>query len=582
MSNVMESPHYARVLDTRLEALSENKICYALKEGSAVQSFVPLVASSFSNQNITFNLNNIADFTARDSRLCITMTAQATITLVNSTANDIPAFQSDNFGFKQYPVNRAFSSVQHQINQASYTLQTNDILDSIARLNLLPMDCDFFENTQPDLIDQFSSATGTNFNPLQPYSTTLAGDGIYKPRTLQYSVSGTPLIPANSSSTFVITAKFYEPLITPFCNVSCDDARALYAITGELITIQLINNLWDNMFCYVLPAGLAYSVPPVVDLTTVNPVLSCIYLTPKEDTIHQIPRQSVYQYNDYSLFTNQIASGVAPHTDLPNINSQVVNFTNLPQKILIYARLSNGTRNASTPDKYLSIKNLQVVFDNGLPQFTSATPDQLYDVSKRNMLQMPRACFKQLDLNYNNEVAGALYGCGSVMVIDPALDLGIRPSDTTGSGGRYIFQVQNSTFRNDTDTAFGSITLYVVGINSAVLERVGSQYRNYLLTTPPDVINHIKDLPAINYKQYMRSLHSNLFLMGGGVSDWFKKAYNYGTRAYDLAKKHKDDLRQGYEAVSGIAKALTGKGMDRGTRLFGDNPRPSRSINYFQ
>ena len=36
MSNIMDSPTYARVLDTRLEAVSENSICYALKEGSAV------------------------------------------------------------------------------------------------------------------------------------------------------------------------------------------------------------------------------------------------------------------------------------------------------------------------------------------------------------------------------------------------------------------------------------------------------------------------------------------------------------------------------------------------------------------
>ena len=41
---------------------------------------------------------------------------------------------------------------------------------------------------------------------------------------------------------------------------------------------------------------------------------------------------------------------------------------------------------------------------------------------------MPRACFKQFQLNTNNEVDGALYGCGSVLVISPALDLGIRHS----------------------------------------------------------------------------------------------------------------------------------------------------------
>ena len=74
-----------------------------------------------------------------------------------------------------------------------------------------------------------------------------------------------------------------------------------------------------------------------------------------------------------------------------------------------------------------------VVFDNGLPQFASATPDQLYDVLKRNMLQMPRAAFNQSQLNVNNEVANeVLYGCGSVMVIDPAVDLGVRPSDAIG------------------------------------------------------------------------------------------------------------------------------------------------------
>jgi len=591
MSNVMDAPSYARVLDTRLEALSENKVCYALKEGSAVQSFVPLVSSSHSNQNTTFNLNNIADFTARDSRLVIGLGVSATISFTNTTDASINIFQADNFGFKQYPVNRCMNSTQHQINQASYTLQTADILDGIARLNLLPSDCNFYENTMPDLIDSYSSATGSNFTPLSPYTTTLAGDGVYKPRTLNWSVSGNVVVAPNATQSITINSTFYEPLITPFTNISSEDSRALYAITGELITIQWVSDLWNNMFAFTLPTGLTYTnstTPAVVSLGT-QANLFCIYLTPKEDTISQIPRQSVYQYNDYSVFSNNISlpsgANLPPQTDLPNVNSQVVNFTNLPNKILVYARVSNGSRTTATTDKYLQLKSIQVSFDNGLPVFNGATPDQLYDVSKRNMLQMPRACFKQLQLNTESEISGALYGCGSVLVIDPALDLGIRPSDTTGSGGRYIFQVQNATFRNNTDTAFPSVTLYVIGINSAVLERVGSQYRNYLLTTPPDIINRIKDLPPVAYKQYMRSQHSNSFLMGGGISDWFKKAHSLGTRAYDLAMKHKDDLRQGFEVGKNIyhaGKELLGKGMDRGTRLFGENPRPSRNVSYFQ
>ena len=47
----MDSPKYARILDTRLEAISDNQVCYALKEGSAVTSFVPLQSSSHNINN---------------------------------------------------------------------------------------------------------------------------------------------------------------------------------------------------------------------------------------------------------------------------------------------------------------------------------------------------------------------------------------------------------------------------------------------------------------------------------------------------------------------------------------------------
>jgi len=257
----------------------------------------------------------------------------------------------------------------------------------------------------------------------------------------------------------------------------------------------------------------------------------------------------------------------------------------MPNKILVYARLANASRTTQTPDKYLSLQSISVTLDNGLPVFNGASPDQLYDVSKRNALQMPRACFKQLLLNNANEVDGGLYGCGSVMVIDPAIDCGTRPSDSNGSGGRFIFQVQQTTYKNNTEIDFPAVTLYVVGINAGVLQRVGSQYRSFLLTTPPDIINEIKSLPAISYKMYNNARFANSFLMGGGISDWFKKAYNLGTRAYDLAKEKVPEIRQGIEAVQQLhqaGKKLLGHGLDRGTRLFGDNVRPARTKGYFQ
>ena len=120
-----------------------------------------------------------------------------------------------------------------------------------------------------------------------------------------------------------------------------------------------------------------------------------------------------------------------------------------------------------------------------MPQFAGATtPEQLYDISRRNQLQMPRDCWLQKQLNRGVEVNGGLYGSVGPLIIDPALNLGIHFKNAVGSGGRFIFQVQIATFANLTETDFGSITLYVVGVSSAVLERTGSEYRNRLLTTP--------------------------------------------------------------------------------------------------
>ena len=334
-------PKYARILDTRLEAISENQVCYALKEGSAVTAFVPLQSSSHNINNTTFNLNNISDFTGRDSRMVLNLGVVASLSVSNTLDASVNFVQSDNLGMKQFPLNRCMASIQHQINQASYTLNTNDILDGIARINLLPRDCNFYENTAPDYIDSYANATGSLINPLASYSAVPTGDGVYKPRTLNLKVEVSPdgvawtesvVIPPLAVNYLVrITTQLYEPLISPFNNISKEDARCLYAITGELINIQWVSQLWQNMFAYVPPTHLTIT-SSAVSLGT-QATLNCIYLTPKEDTITQIPRQSVYHYNDYSIFTNAVNGGlpVVPGKTLYNVASQVVNFTNLPQ-----------------------------------------------------------------------------------------------------------------------------------------------------------------------------------------------------------------------------------------------------------
>lgn len=574
----------ARVVDTRLEANSENEVTYVCEEGAQVTAYVPLASSSHTTQNTVWNLNNIADRTCRDSRLAVGMQVTLTLNITNSTGGTLSAITADNFGLKQYPVNKSVSSVQHQINQASYTLQTSRLLDSIARLNSFPQHQDFYENTQPDLIDNYANATGSNLTPLASYTSNIQGDGIFKPRTLNYTVSGTNAITAGSTSVITVVANLYEPLVTPFTNISDKNRRGLYAITGETITVQWVTDLQNKMFAFVPQTGLVVNSATVAFAESAT--LYCIYLTPYQDYFKEIPRESVYPYNDYQIFTTSMQN-VPAGSVVSGITTAVCNFTNIPQKILIFAKLKDTLVTYQTPDKYLSITSASVQFDNGNPQlsaiapFSGTTPPrQLYDISKRNGLVMPGACWQQLQLNVNNVAGGKtpspVYGCGSVLVLDPVLDLGVRPDASNSSAGRYIMQA-TLNFANNTSTNFGSasgdVVLYVVSINSAILERVGSEYRNYLLTLPQDVLKEAKNASAIDHQLYVDSKFGNAFLSGGGIGDWFKKAFSGVKNAVKWGLKHKDDIADAYkigEKAVKLGRKLSGKG----TLLYNKNMHP--------
>jgi len=566
----MADKNINRVVDTRIEAMSQNSTTYVVQEGASVTSYIRLPAASHSNSNTVFNLNNIADKVCRDPRMTIEVTARLTLNVNNANPGSVLAITAVNFGKKQYPVNRCVSSVQHQINQASITMQTSRLIDGLARLNAMSQDSDFYEDTQPDVVDSYANANASLLNPLAPYSNTIQGEGIFKPRTLSYTiVSGNLLSPG--VGTVVVDCSFNEPLVTPFNNISKKNRRGYYAITGELINITWVSNMVQQMFAFVPPAGVTITTSSV-DLTTQQCALNLIYMTPQEGYYKEIPMNSVYPYSNYQLFTLDGLGSVAPGGVLNNISTPVCNFTNVPKLILVYVKLSDSAIDTTTPDKYLALESLSCTFDSGNPRFAGASPRQLSDVSVRNGSTLPQEFFRQLVLNAPDG-SPQLFGCGSVMVINPALDLLTSDGLSTASAGRYIFQA-TLNLRNKTNIAFSACSLYVVGISDAQLERVGSEYRNYLLTLPEDVLDMAKKLPVIDHQRYSDAGRANGFLSGAGFSlgDFMGKAMGM----YD---KHKDLIKGAYDLGTGIHKAIKG-GIAVGGRKVRGGARAAADMFY--
>ena len=546
----MADGHFVKIVDTRLDTKSNSATCYVLGEGAQNVSYIPLVANSYSNQNVNFSLNNIATNTCRDSRLEMVISFVATLPITNTTAGSLNAINADNFGFRSYPVARCMASIQQKINQASYTLNTNDLLDALTFINAVPKNANFYDNTQPDCVDNWSNASGSNLTPLGPYTNTLQGNGVYKNRSLNYEIISGNTIAGNGSGSVVVQGTLVEPLITPFNNISKDDEPGLFSINGEIISIQWVSNLFNAMFAYALPTGLTFTLNsvPTCSLNGVGwtgslpftpPTLNCIYITPYESQIPKIPKQSIYHYNDYVQYNNNIASNVAPG-GVVNLVSQVAQFTNVPQYILIYARPSNSVRDSlagcGIPDVYMTIDNLSIQWDNGQPIFAQASTHQLYNVSEKNGLCMNREQFMGKLLNASLVASGAqpIHGVGSVLVVSPTLDLSARPHTTAGSPGRYVMQITRGTATNNTSQTYSKVDLYIVGITNGILERMGSEYRNYLLNISDKQLYQANMASPITRKMFMSQKFSNAFLSGGGISDFIK---NLASSAYGMAKR---------------------------------------------
>jgi len=124
-----------------------------------------------------------------------------------------------------------------------------------------------------------------------------------------------------------------------------------------------------------------------------------------------------------------------------------------------------------------------------------------------------------------------------------------------------VFQIQNATFINNTSQTFtGGVTLFVIGVTNACLERNGSEYRNYNLNVPYDVFQKARQLSPVSTSVYNAEKFDNLFLNGGGIGDFFKKGLNLAKSGLSKALNYAASNPQQVQQAIQYAKKKLGSG----------------------
>jgi len=291
-----------------------------------------------------------------------------------------------------------------------------------------------------------------------------------------------------------------------------------------------------------------------------NAELELQYITPDPVLAAKMPSVLAMDYDYIQSFITNVSQGLGTATE---VTMQSIRLPSIPKRIYVYAKpkkglISNAPFINTVPDFFLPITGMKVTFNNRINLLANDIPQTLYNKSVANGLK---------DSYYEWQ-----FGCGSIMIIDVAKDLGLEADESAGQANKYSTLQITATFSNSNLTYQG-VTLNA-GNNNLVTST--QNYDFYVLiespgkafVTPSDcqfVLTGPSSAEVLALTSSMDSVadHSDLDgkQVGGGafgIGKLFKSGLNM------LKNVNPDSVAQGVKTAQNVMGAL-GLGVTGGT-----------------
>ena len=387
------------------------------------------------------------------------------------TTNE-PLQLGTNDGLRQFPISSICDVLTCQINGESISDNLGDKLHAMLcygdrsewnkSMSMSPCG--------PDNYQEYSDwgLYGSAKNPLCHYGEASAYDGR----------GGFPMEVLSPTKFRVVVT---EPiLMSPFYNGhGCQEEG--------FVNVQQFNvsYRWSTNLSKILSHSSLGNDITTVDVTMYRaPELLTTYITP--DLTQPIPQLQVLPYHkpqDYvkSGTPNALVPGASQR-----IPSDSIKLSQIPRKMYIFVRHERASSDHTTSDSFLTLTNLDVLWNNQSGLFSQAGPQELYEISRRN------GC----NLSYPqwSKYRGSIFCC------EFGSNIGLLDNEAPGVQGQYTIQV-NATFKNCGTNPFTG-DYYVVLVNEgtfSIAENMGRASLGNL--TPMDVLN-AKESDELSYESY--------------------------------------------------------------------------------
>ncbi len=539
MSLNMFKPKIVKITDPLIEA--EPRKYFACLKGGVETTEREFVSNTFSQSSTQFSVPppNPTTFVSRRFML----KQPVTIVLTGDTGDSgVHLYQTGTSGFRSYPLASVMQTLDLVLNGASVSLQMNDVIKPLLLYHNNERDLGMREMSMTpaamDQSQQYSDLYMSNRNPLGGFQDgglrTQLGRGAFPYSSI-----------ANSSTETTIQAvlteeMFLSPLL--FGGVRDEGFIGLQKIE--------MNITWDSQLSRIWSVDADNSSITSVAVTFGQPSVLFRYVTPPMDL--SIPRSVQYSYNAiqrYPTSAGTINAGASTVAISNNIQLNAI-----PRYIYLFVRKQSQTYNDT--DSYCAINGVRVNWNNQNALLSNASQQQLYDICRKNGVDLPWHQWSGLDMYHSSADSNAAFsGVGSVLCLEFGTDIGLREDECAGLIGTYNLQVELDV-TNKSSASFDA-RFYIITIipgcftiyDNAANKRIGVINRDEVLMA--------KSASGMGYYDLQKNLKSGGFKIR--PRKWLRKAEKK-LAAYDskIRPLIPAQYRSGYDLARNVARGLAG------------------------
>jgi hypothetical protein len=474
--------------DSRIEDIS-GEISFAVQGGAQQNTYQPQSANTASNVSHTWQINVPSENIVVDRRFLVDSDVEFSIRVSNVAVGATAWNWGLTDGFGPYPLNACYLTQNTLINNCGLSVNTQDVMASLLRMNDQKIHTEY-DGWTPSMVDDvyfnYVNGVGAVNNPLgtinnSSFDNKIRGRGAHPVSMVIAHYVGGVLTDSSVVSTdladywiITLTTHLTEPLLflSPFISNPCVANEAGFlGINNISFNFTLDNTLkrvfrTSNKWNYVYSFGTNNASQSGFN----NLRMLVNYLSVQPSQYAKISARNVLPILQYDRYITN-GSNVGPLAPLATAkySSSNVALNQIPDSILIFARIPMSQQTSKNSDSFLTIDSVSINFNNVAGILSSCSQQELWALSQKAGSSQSFNEFTGKVLTSSALGTGELIPTtGSLLVLQPAYSFNLPEYLSASSLGSYNLQfelgITNQTRTTSTGGAGQTITPEIVVI----------------------------------------------------------------------------------------------------------------------